>query len=170
MSSACVLIRKMPGGPSKPVKILIPFVSQNRHRRIEEFLSLRRLRADPPQPRVVFLRKIGGGQRGRRSSQVPTSLAETRSESGLWKSGSRRPGTGVLPEVEFASEQFCAGRQGGRQQANLQNPSRSGWAGTQKTNKYNSYRQNRLLRNPLSNAGSEVGDFIEGPQHKEFQD
>ena len=62
MPSACVLIRKMPGGPSKPVKILIPFVSQNRHRRIEEFLSLRRLRADPPQPRVVFLRKIGGAR------------------------------------------------------------------------------------------------------------
>ena len=52
----------MGGGPSKPVKILIPFVSQNRHRRIEEFLSLRRLRADPPQPRVVFLRKIGGAR------------------------------------------------------------------------------------------------------------
>ena len=62
LPSACVLIRKMPGGPSKPVKILIPFVSQNRHRRIEEFLSLRRLRADPPQPRVVFLRKIGGAR------------------------------------------------------------------------------------------------------------
>ena len=52
----------MPGGPSKPVKILIPFVSQNRHRRIEEILSLRRLRADPPQPRVVFLGKIGGAR------------------------------------------------------------------------------------------------------------
>ena len=62
MPSACVLIRKMPGGPSKPVQIFIPFVSQNRHRRIGKFLSLRRLRADPLQPRVVFLRKIGGAR------------------------------------------------------------------------------------------------------------
>ena len=60
--SACVLIRKMPGGPSKPVQIFIPFVTQTRHRRIGEFLPLRRLRADPPQPRVVFLRKIGGAR------------------------------------------------------------------------------------------------------------
>ena len=39
-----------------------------------------------------------------------------------------------------------------------------------KTNKYNSYRQNRLRRTSLSNARSEVGGFIKGPQHREFQD
>ena len=92
MPSACVLIRKMPGGPSKPVKILIPFVSQNRHRRIEEFLSLRRLRADPPQPRVVFLGKIGGAREDEDLAKSQLALPRPDQSPGCESSGHEERG------------------------------------------------------------------------------
>ena len=95
MSSACVLIRKMPGGPSKPVQIFIPFVTQTRHRRIGEFLPLRRLRADPPQPRVVFLRKIGGAREdedlAKSQLALPRPVRVRAVKARVTKSGDRCP-------------------------------------------------------------------------------
>ncbi len=82
----------MPGGPSKPVQIFIPFVTQTRHRRIGEFLPLRRLRADPPQPRVVFLRKIGGAREDEDLAKSQLALPRPDRSPGCGSSGHEERG------------------------------------------------------------------------------
>ena len=162
----------MPGGPSKPVKILIPFVSQNRHRRIEEFLSLRRLRADPPQPRVVFLRKIGGAREDEDLAKSQLALPRPDRSPGRESPGHEERGPVTIRRLSSRTNEMAPAIKQGRPAASQPPETLVGVGGREpkKTNKYSSYGQNRLLRTSLSNAGSEVGGFIEGPQHKEFQD
>ena len=92
MPSACVLIRKMAGGPSKPVQIFIPFVSQNRHRRIGEFLSLRRLRADPPPAPGGFPEEIGGAREDEDLAKSQLALPRPGRSPGCESSGHEERG------------------------------------------------------------------------------
>ena len=95
---------------------------------------MRRLRADPPQPRVVFLRKIGGAREDEDLAKSQLALPRPDRSPGREGPGHEEAGTGDHPEVEFANEKDGAGHQTGTAgiKSTSRNPSRSGWAGTQK--------------------------------------